>query len=23
NFHEIPTVDDWPYGYGQPKGPSA
>jgi cytochrome c oxidase subunit 1 len=23
NFHDIPTVTDWPYGYGKPKGPAA
>jgi len=23
NFHEIPEVTDWPYGYGKPKGPAA
>jgi cytochrome c oxidase subunit 1 len=23
NFHEIPTVNEWPYGYGKPKGPPA
>jgi len=23
NFHEIPTVTAWPYGYGTPKGPPA
>jgi cytochrome c oxidase subunit 1 len=23
NFHEIPEVTDWPYGYGKPQGPAA